>query len=90
MQRPHQLTSTHWATYLCQFEALTCLNKWTEEDKCFSLILALKGPATELVQKMPSDSQNTYAEFTNALELQYNEERLCDVYHVPLKARQHD
>ena len=27
----------------------------------FSLVLALKGPAAELLQKVPPDSQNTYA-----------------------------
>ena len=34
--------STHWATYIRQFEAAACLNKWTKEEKRLSLILALK------------------------------------------------
>ena len=80
--------STHWATYIRQFEAAACLNKWTQEKKRFSLILALKGPVTQVIQKVPSDSQNFYAELTKSLELWYSDQDLCEVYRVQLKAKQ--
>ena len=41
--------STHWATYYRQFEAAARLNNWTEEEKGLSLVLALKGPAAEVI-----------------------------------------
>ena len=79
--------STHFATYHRQFEAAARLNKWTEEEKGLSLILALKGPVAELIQKVPSDSQNVYAELTKALELRYGDQHLCEVYREQLKVR---
>ena len=42
--------SIHWETYIRQFEAAARLNKWTEDEKGLSQILALKGPAAELIQ----------------------------------------
>ena len=51
--------NSHWATYLRQFEAASSAINWTEKDKAVSLILALKGPAAQLLQKVPPDSQNT-------------------------------
>ena len=72
--------SSHWATYLRQFKAAACANNWTEKDKAVSLVLALKGLAAELLQKVPPDSQNTYAELLKALELRYGDKHLRDVY----------
>ena len=71
-----------------KFEAATPLNNWTEEEKGLSLILALKGPAAEVIHKVPSNSQNVYAELTKALELRYGDQHLCEVYREQLKARQ--
>lgn len=42
-------------TYLRKFEAAAWTNQWTEEEITLLLILALKGPATELLK-------NTYGE----------------------------
>ena len=50
-----------------------------DRDKAVSLVLALKGPAAELLQKVPPDSQNIYAEMINALELRYGDKHLRDV-----------
>ena len=79
--------SAHWATYLRQFEAAACANYWTEKDKAVSLVLALKGPAAELLQKVPPDSQNTYAKLIKALELRYDDKHLRDVYYAQLRTR---
>ena len=72
--------STHWVTYLRQFEAPACANNWTQKDKAVSLVFVLKGPAAELLQKVPPDSQNTYPELTKSLELRHGDEHLRDVY----------
>ena len=68
----------HWATCLRQFEAAACANNWTEKDKAVSLVLALKGPAAELLHKVPPESQNIYAELIKALELRYGDKHLRD------------
>ena len=70
-----------------RFEAAARLNNWTEEEKGLSLILALKGPAAELIQKVPPENQNIYAKLTKALELRYGDKHLCEVYRELLKAR---
>ena len=51
--------SSHWATYLRQFEAAACAKNWTEKDKAVSLVLTLKGPVAELLQKVPPDSRTS-------------------------------
>ena len=56
-----------------------------DRDKAVSLVLALKGPAAELPQKVPPDSQNTYAEFIKALELRYGDRYMRDVYYAQLR-----
>ena len=49
--------STHWMTCLRQFEAGSCVNNnLTERDKAVSLVLVLKGPATEILQTVLLDS----------------------------------
>ena len=68
--------SSHWATYLRQFEAAACANNWTEKDKAVSLVLALNGSAAELLQKVPPDSQNIYAQLIKALESRYGDKYL--------------
>ena len=61
IKAPTLYESTHWATYLRQFEAAICANHWIEKEKAVSLVLSLKEPATELQQRVPPDSQNSYA-----------------------------
>ena len=46
------------------------------KTRLFHLFSHLKGPAAELLQKVPPDSQNTYAELVIALELQYGDKHL--------------
>ena len=68
--------STHWTMYLQQFEVFVYGNNWTKKKKAISLVLALKGSATELLEKVPPDSQNTCAELIKALELRYGDTAL--------------
>ena len=79
--------SSHWAMYLRQFEAAACVINWTEKDKAVSLVLSLKGPAAELLQKVPPDSQNIYAELIKFLELRYGDKYLREVYYAQLRRR---
>ena len=73
MSRPQYLmealTGSRVTQYLQQSETTACGNNWMERDKAVSHVLALKGPAAELLQKMPPDSQNTYAKLIKTLEL---------------------
>lgn len=56
---------------LQQFKAVACANHWAE--KTISLVLALKGPAAVLLQKVQPNSQNTYAESIYVPELRYRD-----------------
>ena len=80
--------SSHWATYLRQFEAAACANNWTEKNKVVSIVLALKGPAEELLQKVPPDSQTIYAELIKALELHYGDIHSVSYTHLDVYKRQ--
>ena len=42
--------------YLQQFEAAACAYHLTGKEKAISLIFALKGPAAQLLEKVPPDS----------------------------------
>lgn len=79
--------STYWVTCLYQFEAPARLNKFTDEEYVFSLIFTLKRPAPELLQIASYDSEITYAELTEVLELWYGNQHLCQVYSVERQAR---
>ena len=46
-----------------------------------------KRPAAELLQTVPPDSQNIYAELIKALELLYGDKHLREVYYAQLRTR---
>ena len=48
--------STHWEIYLKQFETAAYVNHWMEKEKEVLLVFTLKGPAAELLQKVPPDN----------------------------------
>ena len=53
--------------------------------RAISLVITLKGPDAELLQKVPPDSLNICDELINALELRYDDdEHLHDVYYACL------
>ena len=60
---------------------------WTEKVTAISLVQVLKGFTAELLQKVPSDSQNTSSELVKALKLQYGLQHLRDVYCTQTRAR---
>ncbi|UYV66877.1 hypothetical protein LAZ67_4003205 [Cordylochernes scorpioides] len=70
-----------------QFEAVTLNNGWGETEKVTNLIVALRGPALDLLQAVPSADQQSYAMLMGELELRYGEQHLRQVYQAQLKLR---
>ena len=65
----------------------THLDVYKRQCIYISLAVSLKGPAAELLQKVPPDSQNIYAELIKALELRYGDKHLREVYYAQLRTR---
>ncbi|UYV84370.1 K02A2.6-like [Cordylochernes scorpioides] len=70
-----------------QFEAVTLKNDWEETEKVTNLILALRGPALDLLQAVPRADQQSYAMLIGEFELRYGEQHLRQVYQTQLKLR---
>ncbi|UYV83513.1 hypothetical protein LAZ67_23001287 [Cordylochernes scorpioides] len=70
-----------------QFEAVTLNNGWGETEKVTNLIVALRGPALDLLQAVPRADQQSYAMLMGELELRYGEQHLRQVYQAQLKLR---
>ncbi|UYV69278.1 hypothetical protein LAZ67_6003085 [Cordylochernes scorpioides] len=70
-----------------QFEAVTLNNGWGETEKVTNLIVALRGPALDLLQAVPRADQQSYAMLMGELELRYGEQHLREVYQAQLKLR---
>ena len=45
-----------WDTYKLQFEAVTMMNHWREQDKAAHLIISLRGPATGVLSTQKPDT----------------------------------
>ncbi|UYV73027.1 hypothetical protein LAZ67_10001592 [Cordylochernes scorpioides] len=59
-----------------KFEAVTLKNGWGETEKVTNLIVALRGPALDLLQAVPRADQQSYAMLMGELELRYGEQHL--------------
>ncbi|UYV64820.1 hypothetical protein LAZ67_3002074 [Cordylochernes scorpioides] len=70
-----------------QFKAVTLNNYWGEIEKVTNLIVALRGPALDLLQAVPRADQQSYAMLMGELELRYGEQHLRQVYQAQLKLR---
>ncbi|UYV78481.1 K02A2.6-like [Cordylochernes scorpioides] len=70
-----------------QFEAVTLNNGWGETVKVTNLIVALRGPALDLLQAVPRADQQSYAMLMGKLELRYGEQHLRQVYQAQPKLR---
>ncbi|UYV69827.1 hypothetical protein LAZ67_7000901 [Cordylochernes scorpioides] len=70
-----------------QFEAVTRNNGWGETEKVTNLIVALRGPALDLLRAVPRADQQSYAMLMGELELRYGEQHLRQVYQAQLKLR---
>ena len=49
------------------FEAAAALNRWSERDKCLTLITAMKGGAQKVVQHLSAAKRSTYNSLVRVL-----------------------
>ena len=73
-----------WAVYKRQFEAAAEINHWTTDmQKATALILALRGPASELLQTITD--QRDYNAIVRVMELRSGNEHIQEVHRVQLE-----
>lgn len=79
--------STSWGMYKRQFEAAALSNGWSDVEKATALVIALRGPALELLQTVPVDQQRVYGTLVAALELRYGDQHRQQLYLAQLRSR---
>ncbi|KAI5756531.1 hypothetical protein M8J77_025698 [Diaphorina citri] len=78
---------TAWQIFKRQFEAVCACNMWSASEKTTALMLALRGPAADLIQTLTLDSPVTYDELVRALERRFGDEHMQPVYRIQLRNR---
>ncbi|KAI5715603.1 hypothetical protein M8J77_019158 [Diaphorina citri] len=78
---------TAWQIFKRQFEAVCACNMWSASEKTTALMLALRGPAADLIQTLSLDSPVTYDELVRALERRFGDEHMQPVYRIQLRNR---
>ncbi|KAI5738446.1 hypothetical protein M8J77_007184 [Diaphorina citri] len=78
---------TAWQIFKRQFEAVCACNMWSASEKTTALMLALRGPAADLIQTLSLDSPVTYDELVRALERRFGDEHMQPVYRIHLRNR---
>ncbi|KAI5738489.1 hypothetical protein M8J77_007742 [Diaphorina citri] len=78
---------TAWQIFKRQFEAVCACNMWSASEKTTALVLALRGPAADLIQTLSLDSPVTYDELVRALERRFGDEHMQPVYRIQLRNR---
>ncbi|KAI5754399.1 hypothetical protein M8J77_008276 [Diaphorina citri] len=78
---------TAWQIFKRQFEAVCAGNMWSASEKTTALMLALRGPAADLIQTLSLDSPVTYDELVRALERRFGDEHMQPVYRIQLRNR---
>ena len=76
-----------WNTYKKQFETAAEANNWTKKEKATALILALRGSALSILQKIPESKHNDYDELTAAFEARYGDLQKQQLYQAQLMSR---
>ncbi|KAI5748243.1 hypothetical protein M8J77_023412 [Diaphorina citri] len=76
-----------WCIFKRQFEAVCACNMWSASEKTTALMLALRGPAADLIQTLSLDSPVTYDELVRALERRFGDEHMQPVYRIQLRNR---
>jgi hypothetical protein len=87
MKAPQFDGKTSWDNYHRQFEAAARANGWSDTEKALALTLALRGDATNILQKLSSQEQEDYDVLVKHLELRFGQTHLEHVYHSQLKNR---
>lgn len=78
---------TSFETYKLQFEMAGKANNWSNEEKVMALVVALRGPALDLLRTLPEAEKGDYQKLTAALELHFGEQHLQQLFRTQLKTR---
>ncbi|UYV84436.1 K02A2.6-like [Cordylochernes scorpioides] len=76
-----------FGNYMRQFEAVSLNNRWGEAERAINLIVALRGPALDLLQTIPEQDQQSYVSLVSALELRFGDQHSRHVFQSQLKLR---
>ncbi|UYV68187.1 K02A2.6-like [Cordylochernes scorpioides] len=76
-----------FGNYMRQFEAVSLNNGWGEAERAINLIVALRGPALDLLQAIPEQDQRSYVSLVSALELRFGDQHSRHVFQSQLKLR---
>ncbi|KAJ8947791.1 hypothetical protein NQ318_019463 [Aromia moschata] len=87
MKPPQFDGKSSWVNYLRQFEAAAKANGWSLAEKATALTLALRGDATDILQTLSLEEQESYHQLVRHLEMRYGQSHLEHVYHSQLKNR---
>nr|WP_253308776.1 hypothetical protein [Rickettsia endosymbiont of Ceutorhynchus assimilis] len=79
--------STSWTMYIRQFEAAANTNGWNDQEKATALIVALREPALDLLQSIPSIYQQNYQHLSQTLELRFGDHYRQEVFRTQVKSR---
>ncbi|KAI5718730.1 hypothetical protein M8J77_025938 [Diaphorina citri] len=76
-----------WCIFKRQFEAACECNLYSAKEKATALMLSLRGPAADLIQTLPKDSNLSYDELVSVIERRFGDEHMQDVYRIQLRNR---
>ena len=76
-----------WEAYRTQFEMLSRVNCWSEEEKATYLAVSLKGPALTVLSNIPRDNLYDYASLVSALESRFGSSHQAELHRIKLKNR---
>ncbi|XP_026679616.1 uncharacterized protein LOC113467573, partial [Diaphorina citri] len=76
-----------WSIFKRQFEAACECNLYSAKEKVTALMLSLRGPAADLIQTLPKDSNLSYDELVSVIERRFGDDHMQDVYRIQLQNR---
>ncbi|KAI5748071.1 hypothetical protein M8J77_021597 [Diaphorina citri] len=76
-----------WCIFKRQFEAACECNLYSAKEKVTALMLSLRGPAADLIQTLPKDSNLSYDELVSVIERRFGDDHMQDVYRIQLQNR---
>ncbi|KAI5720915.1 hypothetical protein M8J77_013164 [Diaphorina citri] len=76
-----------WSIFKRQFEAACECNLYSAKEKVTALMLSLRGPAADLIQTLPKDSNLSYDELASVIERRFGDDHMQDVYRIQLQNR---
>jgi hypothetical protein len=85
--RPYNGT-TSWRSYKSQFERISRINRWSDEQKLDFLWVNLTGSALTYVESLAEERTYCYRELCEALEERFGDSQLAEVFKSELRSRQ--